>query len=165
MCFTIFPLMLDLETHKLMEHSKKVGKTKTETPHKPQSLSVEPESMDSQVADDDNAEDNSKLDTSANAEDNSKLDTSANCSQEDEANASLNSSLNSSVDKMDDNEPKTSTDGCIIFTCNVCRTFKGTLDESRRHQSESHLDFPHMCNNAMCVGAYKTPSGLLKHSK
>ena len=136
-----------------MEHSKKVGKTKTETPHKPQSLSVEPVSMDSQVANDDNAEDNSKLDTSAN------------CSQEDEANASLNSSLNSSVDKTDDNEPKTSTDGCIIFTCNVCRTFKGTLDELRRHQSESHLDFPHMCNNAMCVGAYKTPSGLLKHNK
>ena len=99
MCFTIFPSMLDLETHKLMEHSKKVGKTKTETPCKPQSLSVKPESMDSQVADDDNAEDNSKLDTSANAKDNSKLDTSANCSQEDEANASLNSSLNSSVDK------------------------------------------------------------------
>ena len=134
-----------------MEHRKKVGKTKTETPCKPQCLSVEPESTDS--ADDDNAEDNSKLDTGAN------------CSQEDEASASLNSSLNSRVDKMDDNEPKTSTDGCIIFTCNVCQTFKGTLDESRRHQSESHPDFPHMCNNAMCVGAYKTPSGLLKHNK
>ena len=70
MCFTIFPLMLDLETHKLMEHSKKVGKAKIETPHKPQSLSVEPESTNFQVADDDSAEDNSKLDTSPNTEDN-----------------------------------------------------------------------------------------------
>ena len=91
-----------------MEHSKKVHNKTTETPPKPQSLAVEPESMDCQAVDDDNTQDNSNLDTSAN------------CSQEDEANASLNSSLNSSVDKTDDNEPKTSADGFIIFTCNAC---------------------------------------------
>ena len=102
---------------------------------------MEPESTDSQVADDDNTEDNSNLDTSANAEDNSKLDTSANFSQEDEANASLNSSLNSSLDKTDDNEPKTSADGCIIFTCNVCRTFKGHW-MNRGGIRVNHQDFP-----------------------
>ena len=101
------------------------------------------------------------MDTSENQINDSK-DDDANLSVND-GNTSLNSSLNSSQEKNEDGESKTNVDGQMIFTCNVCRTFKGTLNDSRQHESKNHPDLPHVCTSIMCLGAYKTPSGLLKH--
>ena len=72
------------------------------------------------------AQSSAKLDTSGahSANDDIKED-EANLSL-NEGNVSLNSSLSSSQDKSEIN-----LDGNMIFMCNVCRTFKGTLDESR----------------------------------
>ena len=72
------------------------------------------------------AQSSAKLDTSgAHSANNDIKEDEANLSL-NKGNVSLNSSLSSSQDKSEIN-----LDGNMIFTCNVCRTFKGTLDESR----------------------------------
>ena len=164
-CFMIYPSQLEMEMHKLM-HNKQgaaaADKSTTQdidnSSHDVPTGQTGTNDLDDEIPD---AQSSAKLDTSENQINDSK-DDDANLSVND-GNTSLNSSLNSSQEKDEDSESKTNVDGQMIFTCNVCRTFKGTLDESRWHQSENHPDFPHVCTSIMCLGAYKTPSGLLKH--
>ena len=130
-CFTIFPSLLDLITHKLghkqvitvkqheIEDISHGGKDTTA----PTNIIRDDTDVYQEIP---GAQSSAKFDTSGahSANDDIKED-EANLSL-NKGNVSLNSSLSSSQDKSEIN-----LDGNMIFTCSVCRTFKGTLDESR----------------------------------
>ena len=69
--------------------------------------------------------------------------------------------------KDDAAEPIVQTDkkGNLIFMCNICHTYKGTVDFTRKHQEEAHGEYEHSCKNPHCAAVYKTKGGLNKHIK
>ena len=69
--------------------------------------------------------------------------------------------------KDEEAEPIVQTDkkGNLIFTCNICRTYKGNVDLTRKHQEEAHGKYEYPCKNPHCAAVYKTKGGLNKHVK
>ena len=49
--------------------------------------------------------------------------------------------------------------GEVVFTCNVCHGFKGTLEKTHGHWDTEHMQ------HKLCAVVFKTNSGLHKHSK
>ena len=69
--------------------------------------------------------------------------------------------------KDDAAEPIVQTDkkGNLIFTCNICHTYKGTVDLTRKYQEKAHGEYEYSCKNPHCAAVYKTKGGLNKHVK
>ena len=55
--------------------------------------------------------------------------------------------------------------GNLIFMCNICCTYKGTVDLTWKHQEEAHGEYEYSCRNPHCAAVYKTKGGLNKHVK
>lgn len=77
--------------------------------------------------------------------------------------------LNVSKDfkKTDDDDIPVQTDsrGNMIYTCNIFHIYKGTADQVKSHMATDHSEYPYVGKIQLCVRAFKTASGLNKHSK
>ena len=71
-----------------------------------------------------------------------------------------------SKEDMDTEIPVT-TDltGNFIYTCNICKVYKGNEEQTRLHLGSEHSDYAHSCKHPYCLQSFKTLSGLNKHSK
>ena len=74
--------------------------------------------------------------------------------------------LNTSKEEMD-SEIHVTTDlkGNFIYTCNICKVYKGNKEQTRLHLATDHSDYAHLCKHPYCIRAFKTISDLNKHSK
>ena len=66
-----------------------------------------------------------------------------------------------------DTEIPVTTDltGNFIYTCNICKVYKGNEEQTRLHLATDHSDYAHSCKHPYCVESFKTMLGLNKHSK
>ena len=71
------------------------------------------------------------------------------------------------MSKEEELEPIVQMDkkGNLIFTCNICWTYKGSVDNTRQHQEDAHGEYAFACKNLLCTAAYKTKGGLNKYIK
>ena len=59
----------------------------------------------------------------------------------------------------------TDSKGNFIYTCNICKVYKGNEEQTRLHLVTDHSEYSHSCTHPYCVQSFKTLSGLNKHSK
>ena len=80
----------------------------------------------------------------------------------------LNTSKESKDSKEEmDTEITVTTDskGNFIYTCNICKVYKGNKEQTRLHLVTDHSEYSHSCKHPYCVQSFKTLLGLNKHSK
>ena len=60
--------------------------------------------------------------------------------------------LKDSKEEMDTEIPVT-TDlkGNFIYTCNICKVYKGNEEQTRLHLVTDHSDYAHSCKHPYCV--------------